>query len=190
MMNYLTSFYKNKYLFTCPQDQFDDNIKPTLLSIFSCDIQNDTQHVLNIDNNYGKRNCIICLHNVCGYGNFIVCDKCCDVCLNKDITIEINTNLTFISHRICYKYQNYWIPVRNHIIHEYFPDLVSKHYVNEKYGVLAMFVDNSHKLIHRFYHTTLIIFLMTIYDTNSSIYVLHMDIIKYICNTYVKHFFY
>lgn len=188
-MNYLTSFYKNKCLFKCPQDQFNDNIKTTLSSILSCNSQSDILHILDMDNYYGKRTCIICLHSAYGCGNFIICNKCCNICLNKSVTIEINTSSTLISSHICYKFRARWIPMY-HTICEHFPNLASKNYEYRKDEVLTMIINSSHKLIHRYYHTNLITFLMLIYDSKSSIYVLHLDVIKYILYTYIANFFY
>ena len=150
---------------------FHDNMKHALTKLFSYDdIDIAQSHIFVLCNNVSK--CIICAQVITPIINlklsspFLICDECCYECIGDRNFIEFTKfDLTckICPHRFVCNYRMY-----NH--YRYY---VSSHFVNS-------LMNNSHKLMHRFYHTVPIIFLISRTDHNSYCCGLIMDVMIHI----------
>lgn len=165
----MTHLHDNEYLFK--QSSHKHDIKTTLLNV----INDDTLIIFNIDNYDDMKNCIMCVHNVYFGQKFGLYRDCCNDCLHH-IVVKMGTLLPIIPYNIIYKHINYWILVSNDAFRKNFTDVSS--IKNNEFQ--SLFVNIPHKLIYTFYHTTSIIFLLSMCDNKSSLYTLGIDIIKYI----------
>lgn len=198
-MDYLTQFHNDKYLFKCEKNTFDYNIKSALTKIFSCNTIYETQmYIFNCDKIV---KCLICLQLIpiedglliftkdkytssiltkngqfyvpsskykytigmrliINYAPFMICDECCNKCIDE------HKFIAFYDIMLNYKIDTQWIE----------PHVISK-YRTEKHTI---FINNSHKLIHRFYHTGPILFIMSTSDHNSYSHEINLDIITHI----------
>lgn len=174
-MDLLVQFHRNKCLFNCDKSMFALNIKCALSTLFSYNKCDDAQsHIFKIGNIV---RCIICLHvihvNIKRFivSPFVICNNCCYECINKSMFIEFYVSVTYN------EIYSSWLVYDN-----YARVYLSKYIFNHVRKLLKKekLIDNSHKLIHRFYHTTMIIFLMAISDHSSRCNVLNTDIIFHI----------
>lgn len=169
-MEQLKHFYNNKRLFKCDKNMFDSNVQDVLTKLFSCDAVDKTQ--LYIWDRHIITKCIICSQIVSNdimklfETSFIICSGCCETCIDKNMYVEFCPNTINNIGSFLYSYDE--------VVGTYvrFVDF----YKYNMWSVSHHFVDNSHKLIHRFYHTTTIIFLMHMFDTNE----LNLDVTMYI----------
>src|SRR5579863_2089968 len=145
-MDILLHFYENRYLFKCQQYQFNEKIKTTLTKILLDDAQklkNKLSRALCVDNHNGAKSCMICHQCIIDNCNFIICDGCCYLCIEKNVIIVIIPSVYDGGRMICYKSTEGYVPVSYDIFHDYFSNLVSKKYQGRKEEVLKLFVDNS-----------------------------------------------
>ena len=167
-MDILEYFCNNKCMFKCDPNKFNHIIKESLkrLLLWSHFVtKRDEHHIYHID----TVRCMICLqickfdthHNV----HFAICEICCLKCTNKHVSIMM------------YDYSiGFWdssdvlITTLSH----------DQRYNFGYYSVAHNVVDNSHVLVHRYYHVIPIMFILSISDRNSSCYALNHDIVMFI----------
>lgn len=182
-MNTLIHFHHNNCLFKCDMHMFNCTIKNVLTNLFEYDCDDSPLYVINesdlhvLDdysyNDYvGIVRCVICLQTISiitgrNISPFMICDICINTCIDMYNFIEICVGLPFFGIR------SYWVINNNH----YEMCLGSSTVLDER-GTI--FVNNSHKLVYRFYHVAPIIFLMSISDNNSHCNELNLDVIIHI----------
>lgn len=167
-MDILIHYHHNKYLFKCDKNMFNDNIKIVLTKLFSYEENDETQsHIFDAHNKIVR--CIICSQimitvNIKSIDSpFLICDECCNVCINERVIMELSE--TMLGNVELYLFVQH---VDN--MCEYNRSSSVSHTSSEH------FIKNSHKLIHRFYHTSMIIFMTYILDNND----LNLDVMRYI----------
>lgn len=156
-MDSLVYFHYNKCLFKCDTNMFNDNIKIALTSVFSCDTFDGSQ--LYMFDTHGIGRCIICAHVIfdCVNTPFGICGDCCNDCGYKYYRVEFYASMMiYINDTNQYVYR-----------------ICTRAY----YGFeLIKFINNSHKLMHRFYHDTAITFLISTLDDKSYCYGIISDV--------------
>lgn len=192
-MDILSQFCDNGHLFRCEHDQFNDHIKTALINIllnkYQPKMKVSRTFLQHCSQYFSMKKCMICCQLIFNDHNFIICDECCYICINNKLVIVIIPRNYGIRRLICQKYGSkiIWNPIS--MIHNHFPQFVPNSYVKMdtsemiEYShtlILRLFVNNSHKLLHRFYHTTSIIFLTSINDNKSLCSVFNLDIVIYI----------
>lgn len=177
-MDSLIRFRYNKCLFKCDPHMFNNNMKNVLTKLFSKGkVDSSNFHIFH--NYHGTIRCIICLQmistvNMIMVGSpFMICSKCCYVC-NAEFDI-----IRFYALSVPGYIGSTWI-IYDKRIHKY----VARYEPNCNELVLQSniknFICHSHKLIHRFFHTTPIIFLLSITDINSHCNQLNLDVMIHI----------
>lgn len=173
-MNLLAHFYRNKCLSKCNKQSFYYEIDSMLGELFGFDMADDSQ--LYMFKLHGDAKCITCLQTIDIVNMkfiespMLICDKCCNRCIGIPAFFEFNVT------------ENIHLLISRLIIYD---DSESK-YIQHNKGSTIFCINsqklrnNSHKLIHRFYHTIPIILLMSISDYKSHCYGLNLDIICYI----------
>lgn len=174
MMGELINFETNGYLFRCCPDDFNIIMRDTLTNILI------HRFVPTTGWSYEHRpiKCIICWQFVIDNSRFLICEDCCETCIDENILIAI----MYTNVLICYKSRyHYWceIDAGSHI-NKRFKKLYENEYYNDHSSLLEYFTDCSYKLIDRFYHTTPILFLFALNDPNSDCNILNKDIVTYI----------
>lgn len=201
-MDELINFVEMRHLFKCAPDKFNITIKSILINMLInkmlCTKPHRERHMLfpgrfcvspeerkkqfkiqrNADN--GKVRCIICRQFEVDNSEFVICNECCKVCINENVLIAIG-NIIFVCCKTNIVWNNYWGDVDSNPL---LGDIRDKLYNNENYNnkgsLLKYFVDNTHKLVHRFYHTVPILFLLSLCDLQSFSGKLNKDIIFFI----------
>lgn len=158
-------FYYHRCLFKRDKREFNDNIKCVLIKLFSHNAINDTQlHMFRSRTRIV--NCMICLQVIHTINmrfvtsTFLICNICCNECINISAYVEF-----WNQHD---KIEMYWF------VH------------NDDTSIDAIFnrsmhmINNSHKLIHRFYNTTIITFLLSKLDNDSYCHDLNLDVMLHV----------
>lgn len=168
-MDILTHYHHNKCLFKCDKILFANNIKNVLTKLFSHDDVNyDLSYIFTMCDRYIK--CTTCLQIICTVNMsltnpFLICDNCVHACIGEHVYVELYDSGPFG------KIFSYWFKYENNGY-----AFTGMRYATYKYTL----IDNSHKLIHRFYHDVEIILLLSISDINSYCNVLNFDVIIHI----------
>ena len=165
-MDIFEYFCNNNCLFKCRPNQFNGTIKKTLEQLLLCDhlITKHGHHIYNI--NIVK--CIICLQ-ICNLTidhrnvKFVICAECCSKCTNMHVSIII-----------C-RFTGCWNTQDKLIITLYRHTRYNVNY----YNIARTLINNSHALVHRYYHYVPIMFMLSILDHNSSCFVLNYDVVMY-----------
>lgn len=187
-MDILEHFYNNKCLFKCDQNCFDHEIKRTLETLL-LNNQIISKNVVHLFDNVKITKCIICLQSVIDNGDYVICDNCCNTCINKKIKISIfglqHGIFRVITRYICFNIGGCygWHYSRCCNLIKYFPNIEQNHNnskCNIQHIVSKLFINNSYKLIRRFFNTVSIIFLMSSNDVHSLCHMLNPDVIMYI----------
>ena len=174
-MDSLIHFHFNKCLFNCDKQEFNVSIKLALTKLFSYDdVKPSQNYIFNYCYEHGK--CIICSQKVSTINiksitsPLVICSLCCYECDVEFAIIEF--------FKPCFdKYLNtYWVTY-NSDYDTYEGRYDTIHEGRMMQSNATHFIDNSHKLIHRFYHTTILIFLMAITDGKSYCNELNLDVI-------------
>ena len=168
-MDALISFKNGSHLFKCDPDDFTVVIKDTLTNILIRDMTRDGRFC--VSNMIKKVKCIICWQHEFDDSSFIICKECCKLCVNADIIIAMNMH-TYVCNK---RNDGYWFDMSGN-----FGILRATEHYHNKSELLKYFIDHSHGLIHRFYHTVPILFLLSLCDPNSDCNVLNRDVIFYI----------
>lgn len=185
-MDLLIHFYEHKCLFKCDKRMFNVNVKCALTKLFSRENINEHQFFVLTHHHVNVR-CIICLQIVSTIGSkyatssFVICSSCCHDCNPEFALVAItvsnvigNMRSSIVQNVISYE-RSYRIEYSN-VDHKN----MARYEINNV-GFMVRpnsknFINNSYKLMHRFYHTTILIFLMAISDHNSHRNTLNMDI--------------
>lgn len=178
MMDVLINFEEHGHLFCCASNEFNVTIKKVLSNI----LIHETECTYTLTNGHGVRKikCIICLQIVYDDGQFVICDECCRTCINQCTLISVTDADIFICRITS---NDYWDDLDSCSELAAFREgfYKNKSYHNKR-SLLKHFVDCSHKLIHRFYHSVSILFLLSLYDSNSHCNILNVDVVTYIFN--------
>lgn len=169
-MDALINFEHNGRLFECDPDEFNITIKSVLTDILV------HQFIPIIDRNcqYRQLKCISCWQIVNDNSLFLICDQCCKACIGENKLIAIMSYDVFI----CYKtHHNYWREIGTQSLNKNIKSFYKSDYYNDKSSWLKYFVNSSHKLINRFYHSVPILFLLALRDPKSDCSVLNRDIV-------------
>lgn len=174
-MDALVNFCNNGRFIDCGPNEFNNIIKHTLMRLLLKKLSGENQYQVffdSINRDYSDRilKCIICVRNMRDNSEFLVCNECCKICIDEDIIISILKDESRFEVVLCQFDGGYWVDTYEHFLCDNDNDKI----------ILKMFIDNSHKLIHRFYHTVPITFLMSIFDPKSSCSILTWDIIIHI----------
>lgn len=168
-MDILISFKNGSQLFKCDPSNFAVAIKDVLTNILICDKMRDER--FNGLNVIKKVKCIICWQYEFDDSQFVICNKCCKLCINENIIIAL-TRGTYVCRK---SDSNYWFGISD--LNGTFRANMYYHDIN---SLLKYFINCSHKLVHRFYHTVPILLLSALRDPNANCNVLNVDIIMYI----------
>lgn len=172
-MDQLVHFYHNQCLFKCDKNMFNDVIKYVLTKLFLHD-ENivDKTHTYIFELQNGVTKCIICSQLILTINmkqvesSILICSECCNKCVNNHIFIEL-----YLRYYGEHGLRSYWFIFDNDA-HRYIGASLIR---NDTH-----FINNSHKLIHRFYHIVPIIFLMSPLDVNSYCHDLNLDVMLHI----------
>lgn len=172
-MDFLVHFHNNKFLFKCDKSMFKLFIKSVLKNLVSNDPICDETLSYIFETHNSTIKCLICLQVINNFDmelitkSFLICDNCCDVCINKRLFVWFSLHKLYRSvYSRVLKYDNH---LRTHF------DIGELDF-NDRHAL----INNSHKLVHRFYHVIPIMFLLSISDYNSHCNELNRDVITYI----------
>lgn len=175
----LVHFYYNNCLFKCNKKVFGGKIIGELTKLLLGEVVHDSQTRLlkssGIDL-HGVGKCIICAHVIPTViksfvtGPFLICDNCCFECIGVSAFAKF-----FVPRSPGDMYSQWFVyDTQKHAC----VTLYDTVHVSQAKSV--EFVKKSHKLIHRFYHDTQILFLLSIKDEKSYCYGLLVDVMFYI----------
>lgn len=194
-LDHMIHLHDHEYLFKRSLSNYD--IKTILFDMIYDDIKNKniTSKVFNIENYDDIKDCIVCTHAMwynLQYGDYIYH---CNYCAHEKVK-KMCTSYTAVpvksgkdSYYIFYKHINYWIIVSNDTFCEHSTCISSIKNTCEHSTCISsiknnelqnLFINIPHKLTCTFYHITSIIFLLSMCDNTSSLYMLNIDIIKHI----------
>lgn len=157
-MDHLINFDMKGSLFECKMSDFDDTIKTVLTKIIS--IKPNEHHRSPFYNFEDEVKCMMCLQWVRSQYLFAICNNCVRCC-----TYGFRGPL-FVERLATYGKRFYIGLVCDDVILTFLN--------------INNFINNSHKLFHRFYQIVPILFILSINDENSLTHVLNNDIIMYI----------
>ena len=172
-MERFTYLHHNNCFFKCEKNMFKYCIKDVFTDLFTLEsLDVNRLHIFELHNSITK--CIVCLQLILTVNmknvdsSFLICDECCNSCIDQYIFIE------FYASTIFQQINSHWFryDIR---AHKYMNAATIRYNIGE-----ATFINNSYKLIHRYYHTVPIIFLLSTLDINSCNNGLNLDIIVYI----------
>lgn len=181
-MDMLFNIHSQKKLLK--REDFVDNIGSILVDIFN--IPSFVRNFVLSENNMIQR-CSICSQLVhTWHDSFIICGECCKECVGKKFMIVISYHMigihTGIIKYVCHDSYPYTCMDEYELI-DTFPDIckgLTAFYGENKTILITHVVNNSHKLIQRFYNMAPIIFLLSKYDMHSPCSVLNKDIMLFI----------
>src|SRR5579863_2799903 len=132
-MEQLIHFHHNKCLFKCDKNDFDRNMKFVLTKLFSY------ESICNASIFYSRdrvTKCMICLQLIstvemhCITSPFLICDECCDICVDVSTFIEFYPCMDDI-HSYWFSYND---RTREYVVSSF------------KYAIGSnAFINNSHK---------------------------------------------
>ena len=166
-MDIFEYFCNNKCLFKCDPNDFNHSIKELLKRLLLwpyLETKRNDYHIYHID----TLRCMVCLQicesNTYRGVKFTICRICCMKCT------EIHFSIIMYDHSI-----GIW-DARYSLITTLDCDPRSNF---GYHSVAYKLINNSHALVHRYYHYVPIMFMLSILDHNSSCFVLNYDVVMY-----------